>query len=225
MWELRPVAFLAFSAIMLAPDLRVEAKDLASEDDRAFYALGLALAESVSRFDLSAAELELVVQGLADGVGNRSQVRFDNYSRKVEALAKKRLNRTFEEQERAGAKFRAKTLAAYRNSVMTESGMIAIPVREGTGAKPDLADTVRISYEGSLVDGTVFDRTQAGTPLTVPIEAAAMPCLKEGLQRMRVGAAQRLICPPVRGFSHPRIKAGSTLIYDIELLGIVEEAQ
>ena len=41
-------------------------------------------------------------------------------------------------------------------------------------------------------------------------------------QRSRERAVYRLACPPVRAFSHPRVKAASTLIYDIELIEIME---
>ncbi len=224
MRQLHRATFIALCVCTgaLAPNMQGEARELTTEEAKTFYALGLALAESVSSFELSASELNLVSQGLADGVTHQAQVRYDAYGPKVEVLAKERLNRTFEAQERIGAEFRAKALAEHNNAVVMEYGAIAIPMREGTGAHPGLADTVRIAYKGSLTDGTVFDRTQPGEPLTVPLEAAVMPCLTEGLRHMRVGAAQRLICPPVRGFAHPRIKAGSTLIYDIELLEVVQ---
>ena len=71
------------------------------------------------------------------------------------------------------------------------------------------------------MDGVVFNRTQPGEALTVPLEAGVLPCLAEGLRLMRVGSARRLICPPLRDFFHPRIKIGSTLIFDIELPAIV----
>ena len=40
---------------------------------------------------------------------------------------------------------------------------------------------------------------------------------------MRVGSAQRLVCPPERDFFHPKVRIGSTLIYDIELLEVLEQ--
>ena len=36
------------------------------------------------------------------------------------------------------------------------------------------------------------------------------------------GAVHRFVCPPVRGLTHPQVKAGSKLIYDIKLIEIME---
>lgn len=209
-------------AVALAASLLAETRDPETEHDRTLYALGLALSESVSRFDLTTSELERVVEGLRDGVAEEARVSLDRYREGIDALVKERLDAAYRAQERLGAAFRAEVLAAHRDAAVLASGGIAIPVREGSGPAPGSSVAVRIAYEGSLADGTVFERAPVGAPLTVGVADAALPCLGEGLRRMREGAVYRLVCPPVRGFAHPRVKAGSTLIYDIELIEIME---
>lgn len=209
-------------AAVLAASLPAEVRDPESEHDRTLYALGLALSESVSRFDLTTAELERVVEGLRDGVAEKARVSLDRYREGIDALVKERLETAYRAQERLGAAFRSEMLAAHRDATVLASGGIAIPVREGAGPAPSPSAAVRIAYTGSLADGTVFDRAPPGAPLTVGIADAAVPCLQEGLRRMREGAVHRLVCPPVRGFTHPQVRAGSTLIYDIELIEIME---
>ena len=216
---------LALLALTPMPVLHAEGLQLATEEDRTLYTLGLSIAESVRRFQLTESEFELVARGLEDGVLNRqARVRIGQYASKIDELAKDRLDKAFREQERSGAEHRSKVLAAHRDAVRTPSGAIAIPLRAGSGAVPSLSDTVRIAYQGTLPDGTIFDRTQPGESLIVDVSDAAIPCLKEGLLRMRAGAAQRLVCPPERHFFHPRVRTGSTLIYDIELLEVLEQA-
>ena len=210
------------AAVALAASLLAETRDPETDHDRTLYALGLALSESVSRFDLTAAELELVVEGLRDGGAGEARVALDRYREGIDALAKQRLEAAFQAQERLGAAFRAEVLATHRDATVLASGGIAIPVREGSGPAPGASAAVRITYEGSLADGTVFDRTPPGAPLTVGVADAAVPCLAEGLRRTRKGAAYRLVCPPVRGFAHLQVKPGSTLIYDIELIEVME---
>lgn len=217
--------FLVLGALGPLPALHAQ-QGLATDEDRTLYALGLSIADSVSRFQLTESELALVQQGLADGVLHRSLgIQPGQYGPMIDELVHARVDRAFREEERIGAAFRAKAVAAHRAAVRTPSGAVAIPLRTGTGAVPGASDTVRIAYKGSLIDGTVFGRTQPGESLTVGVSDAAVPCLAEGLLRMQVGSAQRLVCPPERDFFLPGVRTGSTLIYDIELLEIFEQAQ
>lgn len=225
MQELCRRVLLALCAMTCAPDLGAATRDLQAEDARTLYALGVALAESVSRFQLTESELELVEQGLTDGVLNRACVRYADHGEQVDALAKERLEQAFEARERLGAEFRSQVLVNYPNASLTESGAILIPLRVGSGTPPRLTDMVQIAYTASLADGTVFDQTQAGESLTVPIESAAIPCLREGLQKMRPSAVYRMVCPPAKGFYHPAVEPGSTLVYEIELLRVVDPAR
>lgn len=222
MREFLQASVLLPGAVVLAASLPAEVRDPETEHDRTLYALGLALSESVSRFDLTRAELERVVEGLRDGVAEEARVSLDRYREGIDALVKERLEAAYRAQERLGAAYRAEVLAAHRNATALASGGIAIPVREGAGPTPSPSAAVRIAYEGSLADGTVFDRAPVGAPLTVGVGDAALPCLVEGVRSMREGAVYRFVCPPVRGFAHPRVKAGSTLIYDIELIEVLE---
>lgn len=225
MREFLQASFPVLGTVVLAASLPAEVRDPETEHDRTLYALGLALSESVSRFDLTTAELERVVEGLRDGVAEEARVSLDRYREGIDALVKERLDAAYRAQERLGAAFRSDVLATHRDATVLASGGIAIPVREGSGPKPDPSAAVRIAYTGSVADGTVFDRAPPGAPLTVGVADAVLPCLEEGLRRMREGAVYRFVCPPVRGFAHPRVKAGSTLIYDIELIEILEASR
>ena len=109
---------------------------------------------------------------------------------------------------------------------ITGSGLQYEVIQEGSGAKPTAADTVRVHYEGSLVDGTVFDSSYSrGEPIEFSL-AAVIPGWAEGLQLMNTGSTYRLYIPSDLGYgpqgAGPQIPPFSTLIFEVELLGIVQ---
>lgn len=92
-------------------------------------------------------------------------------------------------------------------------------------ARPQATDRVQVHYTGRLVDGTEFDNSRTrGAPLTFPLDRV-IPCWSEGLATMKVGEKAELICPSERAYGDngkpPAIPGGATLIFEVELLGIV----
>ena len=105
------------------------------------------------------------------------------------------------------------------------SGLVITTLRPGTGASPKATDTVKVHYQGTLIDGTVFDSSvRRGEPATFPLNGV-IPCWTEGVQQMKVGGKSRLVCPSNLAYGDrgapPRIKPGATLVFEIELLEVV----
>ena len=199
---------------------------IATDEGRTLHALELSIAESVSRYELPPSEFALVGRGLADGVLHRpAGLQPGQYGPMTDQLARARPDMAFQEEERTGAAVRAEALAAHSAPINTPCGAVAIPRQERTRAVPVPADTARVACTGRLTDKSVFDRTQPGESLTAEVSDAAMACLTAGSQRMRSGAARRLICRPERDSRSPGVRAGSTLIHDIEPLEVLEPAQ
>src|SRR5262249_13958762 len=95
---------------------------------------------------------------------------------------------------------------------------------EGSGASPAATDTVKVHYEGTLENGTVFDSSKKrGTPATFALNQV-IPCWTEGVQKMKVGGQAKLTCPSAIAYGDrgapPTIPGGATLTFDVELLGI-----
>jgi len=109
---------------------------------------------------------------------------------------------------------------------VTESGLQYEVITEGSGPKPTSADTVRVHYEGSLTNGTVFDSSYTrGEPLEFPL-AGVIPGWTEGLQLMNTGSTYRLFIPSDLGYgpqgAGPQIPPYSTLIFEVELIDIIQ---
>ena len=107
----------------------------------------------------------------------------------------------------------------------TKSGAIVVAMTEGSGPKPKPSDTVKVHYHGTLTDGTVFDSSvDRGVPATFPL-GNVIKCWTEGLQEIKVGGKSRLVCPADVAYGDrgapPTIKPGATLVFEVELLEIV----
>jgi FKBP-type peptidyl-prolyl cis-trans isomerase FkpA len=103
-------------------------------------------------------------------------------------------------------------------------GIVVKHTKTGTGASPQAADTVQVHYRGKLVDGTEFDSSyKRGKPTSFPLNGV-IPCWTQGMQKMKVGGAATLTCPPATAYG-PRgaggvIPPNATLVFDVELLAI-----
>ncbi len=195
-----------------------------TDEQKTFYAIGLTISQSIGTFSLSEAELELVNAGITDGVFNRpSKVDLQTFGPKIQQLQQARVSVLAEPEKKAGAAFLAK-VAAEPGAKKTESGAILKTIKEGNGATPKVTDMVKVHYQGTLIDGTVFESsTKLGEPAMMRMNEMSK-CWKEGMQQIKVGGKSKLVCPSSLGYRDkglpPLIKPGATLVFEIELLEI-----
>lgn len=200
------------------------ASEPTTDEQKTFYALGLAINQSLSNFNLSEPEFELVKAGLADGFFRRPpKVDLKAFGQKISELQQARASVIAEAEKKVGAAFLTKALAE-SGAKKTESGAVLITIKEGKGATPKIADMVKVNVLGTLVDGTVFDDSaKQGNPLTLRVNEVSK-CWVEGLQQMKVGGKSKLICPSNLAYRDkglpPLIKPGATLVFEIELLEV-----
>lgn len=112
-----------------------------------------------------------------------------------------------------------------------KEGVVSLPsglqyevIKEGAGAKPGPADKVTCHYHGTLINGTVFDSSvQRGQPASFPLNMV-IKGWTEALQLMPLGSKWRLYLPADLAYGDRHVSAeigpNSTLIFDVELLGI-----
>lgn len=202
------------------------AVELADEEQKTLYALGVAISQSLEPFALSPAELEIVKAGLTDGVLKRPlQADSQTYGPKLQQMAQARAGKVAEAEQKAGVEYLAKAEAA-PGARKTASGAIVQTLVEGSGPSPTAEDRVKVHYIGTLLDGSVFDSSVArGAPATFPL-TGVIKCWTEGVQMIKVGGKSRLVCPSDIAYgqrgSPPRIKPGATLVFEVELLEIVK---
>ena len=219
--------FLGLLALVLLGSVTFAADaELKTDNDKTFYALGIALSRNLAVFNLKPEELELVKQGLTDGVLDRQKkVDFDAFSGKIQTLAKNRSTVTAEAEKKAAVEFLEKA-AAEKGAKKTASGLIITEIKPGTGESPKATDRVKVHDHGTLRDGTVFDSSvKRGEPATFPLNGV-IPCWTEGLQLMKVGGKSKLVCPSAIAYgdrgSPPVIKPGAPLVFEVELIEIVK---
>lgn len=107
----------------------------------------------------------------------------------------------------------------------TASGLKYQVLKQGTGTvSPKVTDTVKVHYHGTLLNGTVFDSSvQRGEPISFPLNGV-ISGWTEGLQLMKVGDKFKFEIPANLAYGadspSPKIPPNSTLVFEVELLGI-----
>lgn len=116
-----------------------------------------------------------------------------------------------------------KEISNNKSVYTTQSGLKYRKVKEGNGKHPKATDKVKVHYTGTLIDGKKFDSSvDRGEPLTFPLNQV-IPGWTEGLQLMDEGSKYILYIPYNLGYGTRDmgdIPAGSTLIFEVELLEI-----
>ena len=116
-------------------------------------------------------------------------------------------------------------MAQKKGAVRTESGLIYTEITPGSGSSPGPTDTVKIHYQGTLRDGTVFyDSEERGSPDEFELDGDAPPCWREGVSMMKAGGKSLIVCPPELAYGErgapPVIPGNAALILEVELIEI-----
>ena len=103
----------------------------------------------------------------------------------------------------------------------TDSGLMYIALKEGTGAHPKRTDEVKVHYTGWMLDGTEYETSRGrNQPATVVLNQA-IAGWTEGVAKMRVGSKWKFIVPPALAYGKrgkaPTIPPDAVLIFEIEL--------
>lgn len=198
-----------------------------NDDERALYAYGYQIGRNVATFGFGAAEIRILTEGLSDAALSKgAAVNTAMYLPRVSEMLEKRMEVKAAAEKKKGA--------AYAEKFAKEKGVLPIPnghgwiqtERAGTGAQAKESDTVKVNYEGKLIDGTVFDSSyKRGEPATFPLRGV-IPCWTDGVAMMKVGEKAKLVCPSDAAYGDhghpPVIPGGSTLVFEVELLDIVK---
>ena len=195
-----------------------------TEDQKAFYALGVHLSKQLSVFDLTTEELKYVQLGMSDAAGGKKLAAEPEANmQKLGELAQARMQKATEKQKALAKPFLEKA-AKEAGVKKTASGLIYKEIKAGTGAQPKATDLVKVHYVGTLIDGKEFDSSvKRGQPAELPL-SQVFPCWTEGVSMMKVGGKSKLICPSEIAYGDrgrpPVIPGGATLVFEVELLDV-----
>ena len=189
------------------------------------YAIGLDIGKGLIANKLPM-DLDSLIAGIRDGSTGKEPL----YSEEVCAQALQQLSKQQSEAMQAeGEAMQVKNKeylvanAKAQGVQVTPSGLQYKVIKKGEGATPTKADTVTVHYRGKLVDGTVFDESYGGEPVSFPL-GRVIPGWTEGLQLMKVGDKFEFVIPSELGYGEQgapgAIPPNATLIFEVELLGV-----
>lgn len=219
-----PMVALA-SAVLLAGCGEKEVA-LETNVDKMSYGIGMSMARSVTGQPIEI-NSDAMIAGLKDVLDEKPVRLEENVIREAfaavreEQMAKQQMES--ENVLKEGADYLAAT--AQKDGVKaTESGLLYEVLVEGEGDTPSATDTVEVHYQGTLIDGSVFDSSiERGEPAKFPVNRV-IAGWTEALQMMKVGGKWRLHIPAELAYGaqspSPAIPANSTLIFEVELLSI-----
>lgn len=205
------------------------AKAINTELEKTSYALGMNVAMSLGQIPLEL-DVEAVKQGLSDMLsGVKPVLAQKEYAAVMQAFqakmqAEHQASTAGKAQENVAAQ--KEFLAKNKNVegvITTESGLQYIVLKEGEGECPSADHTVKVHYEGKLLDGTVFDSSiQRGEPIEFGV-GQVIKGWTEALQLMNVGSKYKLFIPSELAYGDRGagnlIAPGAMLTFEVELLG------
>jgi len=219
----RPILALVAALALSAGAGAAQAEDL-TDDEKTYYYMGAAMEQGLRSFALSDEEFDLLIRGLREAhAGKQLELDPETYYPKVQALGQQRMKKEAEAEKLRAHAFLAET-AQRKGAVRTESGLIYAEITPGSGNSPQPTDTVKVHYQGSLRDGTVFDSSvKRGNPFEFQLDSV-IPCWSEGVSMMKVGGKSVIICPPEIAYGErgapPAIPGNAALSFEVELIEI-----
>lgn len=193
--------------------------------DKFSYAIGLGIGQNLLSMGAQGINVNDFAQAISDVLNRKETAISHNEAREI-------VNKYFEELE---AKMNAENIEkgkAFLTENAKKEGIITLPsglqyqvLQEGNGKKPSATDRVKCHYEGTLIDGTLFDSSiKRGQPAVFGVNQVIKGWV-EALQLMSEGSKWRLFIPSELGYGAQQagemIPPHSTLIFEVELIEVL----
>ena len=211
---------------------------LKTQVDSVSYSIGMQLGKQIKSDTTMGINVEILKAGISDSYAGTNTVLSDSQAQNV--MMAFQMQMMAKQQEKMNQQRQADSTAGIQNrqegeKFLTEnkakSGVTTLPsglqyevIKEGTGEMPKATDQVSVLYKGTLLDGTEFDSSLDPTKPAVFGVNQVIPGWTEALQKMKVGSKYKLYVPANLGYGdNPppgKIKPGSVLVFEVELLDI-----
>jgi FKBP-type peptidyl-prolyl cis-trans isomerase len=233
----KSLLLLAFATISLSVfaqknPSKLEKKDmkpaveLKNAQDSASYAYGIVLANSVKRQLSADLNRDLLIQSMSATLrGDTMQFTPENATKIFGDYNRTMLAKAAEKAKMEGQHYMDENKKR-KEVTTTASGLQYEVLKKGAGTvSPKATDKVEVHYHGTLIDGSVFDSSvDRGQPASFGLNQV-IKGWTEGLQLMHEGDKFKFVIPSNLAYGDkapsPKIKPGSTLIFEVELLKIL----
>ena len=221
---MKKLVFISLVAIFATTIFNANSQEM-TQEQKISYALGANVGESFKTNGITI-DFNAFKDGFLAGMEGKNQFTPDQMNaifQELNQMIQSKQNAGSEEEKAKGQKF--------LDENKTKDGVVTLPsglqykvITMGTGAKPLATDVVKVHYHGTTIDGTVFDSSvQRGEPISFALNQV-IPGWTEGVQLMPVGSKFMFSIPSNLAYGDQGaggvIKPGTTLIFEVELLGI-----
>lgn len=194
--------------------------------DSASYAAGIYLVNFFRDFEITNFNSALILRAIDDLQNNKPHLLNDSLANMVAMRYQYKLQLIKNKATiEAGQKFLDENKKR-KEVIVTKSGLQYEIITQGTGKKPLMNERVSCNYTGSFIDGTEFNNSyKMGGPISFDVNGV-IKGWTEALQMMPVGSKWKLYVPYTLAYGpgqYQTIPGGSALIFEIELLGVVEK--
>jgi FKBP-type peptidyl-prolyl cis-trans isomerase FklB len=213
-----------------APAVTAPASTLTTDKDKLSYAIGMDLGEN---FKAQSIDINPVIlaNGIKDAIAGtpalmtaaQREETMMKFQKEFRAKQETEMKQAAEKNKQAGEAF----LAANKS----KAGVVTLPsglqykiVEAGTGAMPTAKDVVAVEYEGTLINGKVFDSSaKQGKPVTFTV-GDVIPGWQEALKLMKVGARWELVIPANLAYGErgvgEAIGPNEVLVFKVKLVSV-----
>ncbi len=219
----------ALALLLCASFASAEGADLKEPKQKLSYAIGTEIGANLKKQGVDV-DPKAFAAGLADALAGKLQmtdaeIKEAMNSARTQLIAKQQAKQQADAATNATAGEAFLAANAKKEGVKTTaSGLEYKVLKTGTGKTPGPKDTVKVHYQGTLPDGTVFDSSIArGEPVTFQVDGV-IPGWTEALQLMKVGDKYQLVIPPKLAYgasgAGDKIGPNQVLIFEVELIDI-----
>ena len=193
--------------------------------DKFSYGLGMGIGQNLLSMGVKDMSVEDFIKGISDVLaGNNTEITHAEAQKVVNEHFQKLAEEAYAVNKEAGEKFLAEN-AKKEGVVVLPSGLQYEVLTEGSGKKPSATDRVQCHYEGTLIDGTIFDSSiKRGEPAVFGVNQVIRGWV-EALQLMQEGAKWRLYIPYDMAYGEhgagEMIPPYSALVFDVELIKVL----
>lgn len=216
-------------ALVAGPAVAAESATLNTDKDKLSYGIGVSIARNFKKQE-SDIDVDLLVKGLRDALAGDKLQLPEKDLRKVMNAYQTEIRQKATLTRRVAIEDNKKKGEAFLAANKVKDGVVALPsgvqykiLQAGQGRKPIDSDLILCNYRGNLLDGTEFDATEEGKPVSLKL-SALIAGWKETMKLMPVGSKWQIFIPAQLAYGERGVGSdigpNETLIFEVELLGI-----